>query len=56
MKVYRSNLMMALNVAIRKVEEEEKKSGYTMNSSFLYGIQELYDKLEKGETNIVVKD
>ena len=56
MEFYRSNLLAALHRFLKDAREYEKKQGYTRDSGFVGGIQELFDKVKTGESTIYLKD
>ena len=56
MTFYRTNLLIALNMVLKKCRAEEKAAGYTGDSGFTGGIQELVTELENGLDVIRVKD
>jgi len=56
MEFYRSNLLTALHQFLKNAREAEAKMGYTRDSGFVGGIQELVDKVQDGETAIYLKD
>lgn len=55
MEFYSSNLLTALSIAMKKAREEEAKNGYTRDSGFVSGLQELYDAIESGDDIIMLK-
>lgn len=48
LRVYQSNLLMALRVAIKDQEKREKEAGYTGDSSFLAGLRETFNHIQQG--------
>lgn len=48
---FKSNLLLALNVAIQKQREEEKKINYTRDSGLVAGWVELMEYLEESPDN-----
>lgn len=51
MTFYRSNLLAALQLAMKTQREIESKHGYTGDSGLVAGWQEMYDEVIAGESN-----
>lgn len=56
MEFYRSNLLTALHQFLKDARAYEAKQGYTRDSGFVAGIQELFNKVQDGESTIYLKD
>lgn len=48
MDVYKSNLLMALRIAIKDQEKREKDAGYTGDSGYLAGLRETFKHIQEG--------
>ncbi len=48
MNFYKSNILAALDLAIRNAEKMEKKLGYTGDSALLAGWRALYKQISEG--------
>lgn len=48
MDVYRSNILMALRLAIIDQAKCEKDAGFTAESSFLAGLRKTYEHIQSG--------
>lgn len=46
--VHKSNILMALRVAIKDQEKREKDAGYTGDSGFLAGLRETFTHIQNG--------
>lgn len=49
-RILTSNFIQALRIAIHTQREQEKEWGYTRDSSFVAGLQEILDAALRGET------
>lgn len=49
MKMHKSNLAAALQLAIDVQQKNEQKQGYKTESAFLAGLKEIYFALQRGE-------
>jgi len=56
MEFYRSNLLIAINIAIKEARTQEANHGYTGDSGFVAGLVQLQKALENGENVILIKD
>ena len=48
LEIHKSNLLMALNLAIKDQERVEKDAGFTVVSSFLAGLRATYAHIQSG--------
>lgn len=55
MKIYSSNLLTALDTAIKVQTEQEKELGYTGKSGMLAGWEQLKEAIMKGERIEIVE-
>jgi len=46
--VHQSNLLFALRIAIADQRKIEKAAGYTMDSIFVGGLEEVYEHIKQG--------